>query len=167
MIAEGSAASRKAQGGVHLSATFWDSKSKVPTSMGKRVDEAVFKLFKDPSNPGLSLERILSKRGKKPSNLWSARVNDDLRLIVAKEGAETTILFVGKHDEAYRWAEVRRASTHGGTGEFQLVLVPEVSEAPLEVRESPRRSPVLRLPAKSLFEVGVPEEWIDASPSPP
>ena len=147
--------------GLHLSYSFLESKLRLTPAVQRRIDETVLKLSRDPSNPGIGLERILSKKGKKPSNLWSARVNDDLRMILAKERAQTVVLFVGRHDEAYRWAEVRRAATHGGTGEFQIVLVPETPEVPIEVRESPRKSPLLRLPAKSLFEVGVPEEWLD------
>ena len=59
----------------------------------------------DPTGNGLQLHRI--DKSKDP-NFWSARVNQDVRLIVHKTGESLLVAYVGHHDDAYAWAERRR-----------------------------------------------------------
>ncbi len=69
--------------------------------VGEMIDRCFIKFRTNPSHPGLSLERL-----QNPKGLWSLRVNDDVRIIVEQmvEGMYT-LLYVGRHDDAYRWAD--------------------------------------------------------------
>src|SRR6185503_9687706 len=40
--------------------------------------------------------------------LWSARVNDDIRIILLKETESLIPVYVRHHEDAYRWASTRR-----------------------------------------------------------
>jgi len=50
----------------------------------------------------------LKDRAKDP-NFWSARVSDDLRIIVHRTDESLLLCYVGHHDGAYAWAERRTA----------------------------------------------------------
>lgn len=79
-------------------------------------------LQSDPANPGLSLHRVDRAKDK---GFWTARVNDDLRIVLHKKGEDTLIAYVAHHDDAYHWAERRRLDIHPSTGAAQLVEVRE------------------------------------------
>lgn len=42
-------------------------------------------------------------RKKIGDNIYSYRVNDDIRIIAYEEDTDTTLLYVGHHDDAYSW----------------------------------------------------------------
>lgn len=84
--------------------SFLSSAYELPKECSRKVFKALRNLVNDPQGVGLHLERI----GGKDSGLWSIRVDDDYRIILRKEGQEfPTVLFVGKHDTAYQFAERR------------------------------------------------------------
>jgi hypothetical protein len=87
--------------------------------------EFVTKFADNPANPGQSVERI--------GSLWSARITQELRAILYKEGEAWVLLHVDHHDAAYRWANRRQGSRHPVTGELQIVEVVDVP-APAPVR---------------------------------
>jgi hypothetical protein len=80
--------------------------------------EFVTKFADNPANPGQSIERI--------GSLWSARITQELRAILYKEGEAWVLLHVDHHDAAYRWANRRQGSRHPVTGELQIVEVVDV-----------------------------------------
>jgi len=87
--------------------SFLSSAYELPKECSRKVFKALKNLVNDPQGVGLHLERI----GGKDSGLWSIRVDDDYRIILRKQGQGfPTVLFVGKHDTAYQFAE-RRTST--------------------------------------------------------
>jgi Txe/YoeB family toxin of Txe-Axe toxin-antitoxin module len=74
----------------------------LPKETTKKVFKALRNLLANPSTPGLHPERLSGKA----EHLWSARVDDDYRLIYRQAGAQPPVLiFVGKHDDSYRFAE--------------------------------------------------------------
>jgi hypothetical protein len=77
-------------------------------------------LLLDPKGNGLSLHRVEAAQG-----FWTARVSQDLRIVLHKDGAHTLLAWVGHHDDAYRWAERRRLVPHERTGAMQLVEIVE------------------------------------------
>lgn len=149
-------------GGVFAcSLSFWESKLLLSANEHKRVDETVLKLTRDPATPGLQLKRLDAPKGGKPGALWVARVTKDIRLVLAREKSAIIVLYAAHHDDAYKWAERRRAGFHPATGEFQVIHIPERDEAQRERGARGKAKPLLRLPARTLLEYGVPEEWID------
>jgi hypothetical protein len=142
--------------------SFTDSLARLTGQEQKAAKTAAFDLQLNPSQPGLSFHRV--DRAKDP-NFWSARVNDDLRLIVHRTPGSLLLAWVGHHDAAYAWAERRRIERHPATGAMQIV---EVRERVDEVRApAPRPSradrPALfdNLRKFELMAFGVPEDWVD------
>lgn len=136
----------------------------------KAVKQTVFDVQVGGSGNGLQLHRI--ERSKDP-DFWSARVNQDLRLILHKRDGSTLLAFVGHHDDAYGWAERRRIETHPRTGAVQIVEVRELVEElnpPLPVAETaplptptpaPSPTPIFAaLNDDALLSIGVPTDWL-------
>lgn len=137
----------------------------------KAVKASVFDLQMDPSGNGLQLHRI--DKSKDP-DFWSARVNRDIRLIVHKTGGSLLVAFVGRHDDAYAWAERRRIEAHPRTGAIQIVEVRERVEeiAPPAtfdfVFPEPKRKEKDAAPPSlfsslsddALLSIGVPADWL-------
>lgn len=113
---------------------------------------------RDPSHPSLSLHRV----GGVDPNMWSIRVNQDLRIILHKDGEITHFMHVDHHDAAYDWAKRRRFGPHEVTNAAQLVIIDER----IEVRNVPRYEaavepgPFFHLDDNRLLAYGVPREWL-------
>ena len=118
----------------------------------KAVKVSVFDLQMDPAGNGLQLHRI--DKSKDP-NFWSARVNRDVRLIIHKTGESLLVAYVGRHDDAYVWAERRRIEAHPRTGAVQIV---EARERVEEVAPPSRFDFVFPEPAKSKKETASASE---------
>ena len=69
------------------------------------VQEFIVEFMEDKTGTGISLEPIQRTKNK---NLWSGRVNDDLRMILLKNKSEWKMVYVDHHDKAYKWAERKR-----------------------------------------------------------
>ena len=93
--------------------TFYDSLNKLSQQEQKNVKQSVFDFQLDPSQAAFSMHKV--DRGRDP-NLWTARVNRDIRMVVHKQDGNTLLAWVGHHDAAYRWAETRRIESHPKTG---------------------------------------------------
>lgn len=107
---------------------------------------------KNPRQPGHSLERLHN------SGYWSARISQDLRAILGKEGDLWLFLHAGHHDEAYRWAGKSRLALHPTTGVLQLVQLVETVEHRTVVKDVPG---IFREHADEyLVSLGVPPEWL-------
>lgn len=134
--------------------------SRLEAKDAKKVWKFLGKFLENPGHPSLSLERITKTKNE---NLWSARISQELRAIVHKDGEIWTILHADHHDSAYQWASRKQIARHSKTGVLQIVESPEVVE-----RQAPDFSTVnLALP--SLFDgheedylvsLGVPETWL-------
>ena len=139
--------------------SFDQSSSRLPLKEKGLVLDFVLKFMKDPSQPGLSVEKV-DKKGFR--GFWSARVNDDLRAIFHKKPDGVNVLvWVDRHDPAYEWAEKRRVGSNTRTGELQIDTNPEAVEVPAA---APAKAA-----AKGLFDdakddyllsIGVPADWL-------
>ncbi len=78
-------------------------------------------------------------------DIWSARVNNNLRIIFHKKRAVILLLYAGYHEDAYEWARRRRVETNATTGVIQLVTVREAVEdiAPRQNEEKWKRQQTL------------------------
>ena len=145
--------------------TFTASLAKLPNEQQRVAKTTAFDLQTNLAHPSLSLHRLT---GTNDPNFWSARVNLDLRIILHRSGENVVLCYVGRHDDAYQWAERRKLETHPITGAAQLVELREVvREIPVliyvEVEQEPPPKPLVftHIPDDQLLGYGVPEEWLD------
>ena len=153
-----------------IAESFMTSFARLSGAEQKAVKAAVFDLQMGGAGTGMQLHRI---DRSKDIDFWSARVSQDVRLILHKRGGSTLIAYVGHHDDAYAWAERRRIEAHPKTGAIQIV---EVRERVEEVARPdtldfvfPEAVPASRPAEPQLFagldddvllSVGVPADWI-------
>ena len=145
--------------------TFTASLGRLPNDQQRAAKTTAFDLQTNPSQPGLSLHKLTNTRDP---NFWSARVNLDLRIIFHRAGEDAVLCYVGRHDDAYRWAERRKLETHPTTGAAQLVELREVvQEIPVPVyvetlvAPSPKPPLFAHIPDEQLLGYGIPGEWLD------
>jgi hypothetical protein len=144
--------------------TFSDALARLTAQEQKAVKTAAFDLQINPAAPGLSMHRVDRARDK---GFWTARVNNDIRMVLHKQGGDTLLAWVGHHDKAYVWAESRRIDTHPRTGAAQIV---EIRETVQEVVIQRYVEEAIRLPRlfegeadEVLLSWGVPEDWLDVA----
>jgi len=110
-------------------------------------------LFLDQGTPGFSLEKLQG------NNFWSGRVNEDLRLIMFRDGDANIVVHVGHHNDAYSWAANHDVKVHEATRSLQLIKSERLVEQVVEPGES-------RLFEQHddhyLMALGVPPEWLPA-----
>jgi len=142
--------------------TFTQSLTRLTTQEQKQVKITAFDLAQDPTGNGLSLHRV-----DKTDGFWTARVSQDVRLVLHKSGDKTLLCYVDHHDAAYRWAERRTLVPHERTGAMQFVEVIERTEERLVYTEKveaapvPVKRPFTALTDDQLLDVGVPRAWLD------
>ena len=139
--------------------SFDQASSRLPLKEKGLVLDFVLKFMKDPSQPGLSVEKV-DKRGFR--GFWSARVNDDLRAIFHKKSDGLNVLvYVDRHAPAYEWAENRQVGSHPRTGELQIVVMPEVVEVPANAPATAAAKGLLdEADDDYLLSLGLPAEWL-------
>ena len=103
--------------------TFTKALDRLTAAEQKQVKITAFDLAQDEGGNGLSLHRVEAAPG-----FWTARVSQDIRIVLHKDGGHTLLAWVGHHDDAYRWAERRRLVPHERTGAMQLVELVERTE---------------------------------------
>lgn len=145
--------------------TFTKALGRLAAAEQKQVKIATVDLALDPAGNGLQMHRVEAAPG-----FWTARVSQDIRLVLHKDGTHTLIAYVGHHDDAYRWAERRRLVPHERTGAMQFVEMVERTEAAAQplapTADAPAPLPVHRpfatLTDDQLLDVGVPRDWLQA-----
>jgi mRNA-degrading endonuclease RelE of RelBE toxin-antitoxin system len=152
---------------VALAQDFLSNLSKLPSSIQSKVLKWALKFQSDPTANGINYETIKSARDK---NLRSVRIDQDWRGIVFKpdKGDVYVLMYVDKHDDAYRWAETRRVAINPVTGAMQLFAVEHVDHVPdvpaissPSVEGSVNGQPLYAtLTNSELLSIGTPEELI-------
>ncbi|HWE61386.1 MAG TPA: 3'-5' exonuclease [Chloroflexota bacterium] len=122
-----------------------------------RIWSFIDKLQENPAQPGLSLERINQARD---ANFWSARVSQSLRAVIHRDGDAYTILFAGKHDEAYAWARTHVFSQNAVTGALQIVAAPELVAAILPAVPTALPGIFDAHADQFLLSLGLPPAWL-------
>lgn len=147
---------------LRYAATFQQSLDRLTLAEQKQVKITTVDLMFDPTGNGLQLHRVLKADG-----FWTARVSQDIRIVLYRAGAETLLCWVDHHDAAYRWAERRTLVPHERTGAMQFVEVTERTEERLvytervETAPVPVKRPFVALTDDQLLDVGVPRAWLD------
>lgn len=143
-------------------ATFTKALGQLTAAEQKQVKVSTMDLMLDPAGNGLQLHRVEAAPG-----FWTARVSQDIRLVLHKESGRTLLAYVDHHDAAYRWAERRRLVPHERTGAMQFVEVVETQEerpvSPVkpEAAALPVTRPFAALSDDQLLDVGVPRDWLE------
>lgn len=147
--------------------TFTKSLDRLTAAEQKLVKITAFDLAQDDAGNGLQLHRV-----DKADGFWTARVSQDIRIVLHKAGVNTLLAYVDHHDAAYRWAERRRLLPHERTGAMQLVEVVErteerlVASAPATEAAAagplPGHRPFAGLSDDQLLDIGVPRAWLAA-----
>lgn len=102
----------------------------IPRRKQRAVMNFVTRFRENPRGTGINYENIHSARDK---NFRSVRIDQDYRGIVLspEKGDVYVLLWVDKHDDAYKWAGRHRCEINPKTGTLQLY------ETTVEVEESP------------------------------
>ena len=143
-----------------LSDIFNDSLAKLSPADQNIVKSAVFDLHTKPLTPGFNLEKLDFPAGP---NLYSGRVNLDIRLIMQMDQDYLILLYVDHHDEAYRWASSHRCQHNTTTNSIEVIAVNTIEET--EIIHSPvHLGPRIyqQFDSEYLLALGVPEEWLPA-----
>lgn len=155
--------------------TFTDALARLTGQEQKQVKTAAFDLQLNPSHPGLQMHKL---DGARDRNFWSARVSQDIRIIVHRTESSLMLAYVDHHDKAYAWAERRRIEAHPRTGAIQIVELQErieqtaplfrFGQEPAAKAELPPQQPATApraifadLTADELLDVGTPSDWVD------
>ena len=138
--------------------TFTASLTRLPAQDQKAAKITVFDIQADPTAPGLRLHRVERSPDK---DFWTARVNDDIRIVLHRTQSNLLLCYVDYHDNAYRWAERRRIETHPRTGAAQLVEIAQRQEQlACPPAPKPARPLFAQYKAEQLLAYGVPPDWI-------
>lgn len=140
--------------------TFYPAVAKLTANEAKLAIEFIIKFQQDPTNPGISLERLTNVRS---DNIWSARVNQDLRAILCKDGSLWRLLYVDHHNASYLWARTRRVELEQGV--LRIVEYREEIEHRVVVthRQSERHALFVDHSDDYLASIGVPRWWLPAA----
>ena len=103
---------------VLLAQELFDSALKLSASEKGRVLEFIQRIQENPAHPGLQLHPLDKAKSK---DIWSARITQDLRAILHKDGGTWVAVYCDHHDEAYAWAERRDIRRHPVTGALEVV----------------------------------------------
>ena len=100
-----------------------------------KVLKWALKFQSDPTDSGINYEAI---KGARDKNLMSVRIDQDWRGIVFKPivGDIYVLMYVDKHEAAYRWAEGRRVAVNPTTGALQVFAVENLVEPALKQARS-------------------------------
>ncbi|MDP4999634.1 MAG: AAA family ATPase [Saprospiraceae bacterium] len=116
-----------------------------------------------PTNVGTNFERLHTKAG----NIFSIRINDAWRVIMAKFEDTYFLLHTGgQHDQTNDWAKNKRLTRNVTNGAIQMYNgdVEEFEAAKETTAAMPalERRPFADITAEELMVMGVPEEWISS-----
>lgn len=146
---------------VTVAKSFLNSSKSLSVTERSSVLDFLTKFHADPSSPGLNLERVQSAIDPR---IRSARVTQAVRAIVHKDGEHYTLLYVGRHDTAYDWAERRMLKENAVTGVLQIVESAEDFQKSFQEKATTYQIPGLfdAWEDSYLLSLGLPEEWLPA-----
>ena len=133
---------------------FSDSAASLPKEIRSKLQITIKQLIDNPELPGLHIEKLAQ------GDLNSARVDDNYRIIfsVCDDQTILALLFVGPHEDAYRFANKYKVEVNPLTGGLQ-----QVEKAPKRISsnaESGKRFSRLNALSDAQFvEMDIPEEY--------
>ncbi len=106
----------------------------LPKKAQKHATTFLTKFQTNPRSSGINLERIANAADEK---LYSARIDQRYRAIIAfqKSSNVYVLLYVGDHDDAYKWAETKKLDVNPNTRAIQLYDMVSQEEIDTAMRE--------------------------------
>ena len=128
---------------VHIMIDALLAQNRLPRAIQDKSAKLILKLKNDPSSPGLNFESI---EGARDRHMKSVRIDQAYRTIVYQRGGALIVLWVDKHDDAYRWARNRVVDINPQTSAVQVT---DLSLIEIPPSEAPSVSVVKNRPAAS------------------
>jgi superfamily I DNA/RNA helicase len=149
---------------VHIMLDFMYAQSRLPRAVQSKTSKLILQLKADPSAHGVNWESI---EGARDRHMKSARVDLSYRAIVYNRGNALVLLWVDKHDDAYRWARNRVVEINPATSSVQisdLGLVEVVQEQAVQELKAAAEAPGLfeGVAESDLLRLGVPRALLPA-----
>ena len=158
---------------VAISADFFTAFASIPRQKQAKVVNFINKFRNNPMSPGINYEKIVNAYD---SNMRSVRIDDTYRGIVLKPNKSNVylLLWVDKHDDAYKWAVRKKCIINSQTGSIQLFDVEEEIETtqekyqtdqsivqPSNIQDNELEEPIFKhISDEVLIKIGVPEETL-------
>ena len=143
-----------------LSDSFFDKFVELPRNAQSRVRDFQKKFRDNSQSSAIHLEPITQF---KDSSLRTARVDQDYRAILGSLGQDNfMLLWVDKHDDAYRWAQNKKFvwNEHTQTCQIIPVAIDVPEEVPETQEEMEKPSLLAKIDDEKLLKIGVPEELL-------
>lgn len=149
-----------------LSDSFFDKFTELPRNIQQKVRDFQRKFRQNSTSAAIHLESITQFRD---SSLRSARVDGEYRAILGSLGQDNfMLLYVDKHDLAYRWAQNKKFAwnEHTQTCQIMPVIIEDVNYTPVLATKAAAESSLLAcIPNEKLLGIGIPEELLDMAKS--
>ena len=81
----------------HAGASFWKLFYTLPPEIQRQAYKTYEQFTQDPSHPSLNFKLVNKRTG-----LWSARINDEYRVLGYRKGAEMRWIWIGNHKDYMR-----------------------------------------------------------------
>ncbi|MCX4194167.1 UvrD-helicase domain-containing protein [Methylobacterium organophilum] len=149
---------------VHIMIDALLSQNRLPRGVQDKAAKLILQLKNDPGANGINFESI---EGARDRHMKSARIDQGHRAIVYDRGGALIVMWMDKHDVAYRWARNRVLDVNPTTSAVQVTDL-----SLTEVRHAqPATAPAVGEAARPLFEevrdadlvrLGLPEALLPA-----
>lgn len=140
------------KGKVAIATSFLNSYVKLPKTIQHKVESFLLKFQSNPTGAGINLEKVKYALDDK---IYSVRIDDAYRGIIAHAENSFLILWVDHHDEAYAWARRKKCQVNSITGSIQVYSVEE------QTIQVPKVGIFSSVSDDQLRQMGVPEEQLD------
>lgn len=146
-----------------LSDSFFDKFTELPRNIQQKIRDFQRKFRENSTSAAIHLESIAQFRD---SSLRSARVDGEYRAILGSLGQDNfMLLYVDKHDLAYRWAQNKKFvwNEHTQTCQIMPVTIEEANFTPVPAETEATTAPSMLtgIPDEKLLEIGIPEELLE------
>jgi len=128
-------------------------RSDFPKPLAEKIRLALLDLAEGILMPGDRLEKL-------HNGYWSVRIDKGLRLVLYATEETLVPVYVGKHDDAYAWADSHRPGIHPRTNELQFVRIKISEHVKHVVKEVV--APLAHYPEDYLFNLGIPKNYLPA-----
>ncbi|MCR5314386.1 MAG: AAA family ATPase [Bacteroidaceae bacterium] len=143
-----------------ISDSFFDKFVELPKNVQSRVRDFQKKFRNNSQSSAIHLEPITQF---KEDSLRSARVDQDYRAILGSLGRDNfMLLWVDKHDSAYRWAQNKKFVWNEHTQTCQLIPIEldKTETVPETIQTDEPESLLSQIGTEKLLKIGVPEELL-------
>ena len=145
-----------------MSSDFLSAFAQLPAKQQRGVMSLIHKFQTNPRSTGLNYEGLRSPRDSK---IRSLRVDRDYRAIIRAptKGNTYLLLWVDKHNDAYRWARRHHCKVNPETGSIQIYDSPEIRQSTPDspaVTPFAPSGPFSQYRPRQLVRIGVPEDLV-------